>query len=579
MPILEARIHSFKYYAAAKPSLGAITLEVEAGEFVILTGRAGGGKTTLCYALTGVIPHSVEGEYAGQVLIDGQDLNPLRLAQISTLCGFVLQSPEYQLFNLSVKDDVAFGPENLVLPVGEVLERIADSLRQVGLQGFEERNSDLLSGGEMQRVVLAAILAMRSNLLILDQPAAELDPLGREKIYDNLRRLNREGGKTIIVVEDRLADVASHASRIALMENGEIVRMAEPAAFFADRAVFAAGLRLPAAARLHHYLQSRGYPTGPLELDLARVAQRYRPALDERKANIHPALETSPPASAGPPILEIEDLTHTYPTGLTALRNVSLKIGQGDFVAVIGENGAGKSTLARHLIGLLKPTSGRVLLQGKDIVGQSIAQLSNQVGYLFQDPDYQIFSNSVFEEVAFALKIRHVPASEIGSRVTAVLEMLNLASYAELHPYRLSRGQRQRLALAAILVHDPPILVVDEPSTGLDYLETLEIMELLAERSRRGTTVLFITHDVELVLRYAQRAVILSAGQVRLDVPTPELHGYLDRLDTAGILIPDQYELFRALDLQAELSSVDELGELILDAREIAEREKGGAMR
>ena len=566
MPLLQAKIKSFKYYGAAKPSLGEITLSVQPGEFVILTGRAGSGKTTLCYVLTGVIPHSVEGEYDGQVKIDGHDLNTLRLAHISTLCGFVLQSPEYQLFNLTVKDDVAFGPENLVLPSGEVLERIADSLGQVGLEGFGDRNSDLLSGGQMQRVVLASILAMRSNLLILDQPAAELDPIGREQIYENLRRLNQEGGKTIVVVEDRLSDVARYADRIVLLENGEIARSAEPSVFFADRAVFTSGLRIPAAARLHHYLESRDYSPGALDLDIPSTAERYRQLLNGRKSIARPTPESGQGASLTEPIIQIESLTHTYPTGLTALRDVNLSVGQGEFTAIIGENGAGKTTLARHLIGLLRPTAGRIFVKGKDISGQSTARLSNQVGYLFQDPDYQIFSNSVHDEVAFALKIRKTPVAEIERRVTAVLEALGLAEYRELHPYRLSRGQRQRLALASIFVADPPVLVVDEPGTGLDYTETLKIMELLAGRNRQGATILFITHDIEMVLRYARRSVVLSHGELRLDVPTQDLHQHLEGLDSAGILIPDQFELLKALGLHTSLTSVHELGDLILEA-------------
>ncbi|MFQ5611890.1 MAG: ABC transporter ATP-binding protein [Anaerolineae bacterium] len=567
VPVLEAQIEGFTYFAARKPSLGQIALDVEPGEFIVLTGPAGAGKTTLCYALTGVIPHAIEGEYKGQVKINGQDLNTLRLAEISTLCGFVLQSPEYQLFNLSVKDDVAFGPENLVLPPGEVLERIAGALRQVGMSGFENHNSDLLSGGQMQRVVLACILAMRSELLILDQPAAELDPIGRKQIYDNLRRLNRENGKTILVVEDRLSEVAGYASRIALLDNGQIVQMADPAAFFADRSVISRGLRLPAPVRLHHYLESRHYRPGPLELDVGRTAERYRPMLDGRAVTGPPASKSPSAAVATPPIIQIEGLTHTYPTGHTALKEIDLSVGAGEFVALIGENGAGKTTLARHLIGLLQPTAGRVLLQNQDISGLSTAQLSNRVGYLFQDPDYQIFSNSVYDEAAFALKIRRVPAAEIEERVMAILEELGLAPYQDLHPYRLSRGQRQRLALASIFVHDPPILVVDEPSTGLDHGETLDIMQMLVERNRRGTTTLFITHDIELVLHYSQRSVVLSEGRIRLDVNTAELHRHLDQLNTAGILIPDEFELLKALELHTHLSNVHELGDFILAAQ------------
>lgn len=568
MPILAARIDSFQYFAAQKPSLGKISLDVEAGEFVILTGAAGSGKTTLCYALTGVIPHSIEGTFDGQVKIEEQDLNTLRLAQVSKLCGFVLQSPEYQLFNLSVKDDVSFGPENLLLPPGEVMQRIDEALQQVGMQGYADRNSDLLSGGQMQRVVLACILAMRTQVLILDQPTAELDPVGRKQIYDHLLRLNREEGKTIIVAEDRLSDIAPYASRIVLLEEGEIAHIGEPDAFFADRTVFSSGLRIPAPARLYHYLDSHGYAPPPLDLDIARTAAQYRALLNGYREHTHASHPVSiVSASDTSPILQIEHLSHIYPNDHAALDDISLTVAAGEFVAIVGENGAGKTTFAKHTIGLLRPSSGRVLLQGHDIADVSIARLSTQVGYLFQDPDYQIFSNSVYDEVAFALKIRKTPKSEIEGRVMAVLEDLGLAGYRELHPYRLSRGQRQRLALASIFVLGPPLLVVDEPSTGLDYAETHDIMRMLAERNQQGTTVIIITHDIELVLRYSRRAVVISGGHLRLDVPTAELHQHLGELDTAGILIPDQFELLEALGLHATLTSVHELGDLILANR------------
>lgn len=575
--VVEASIKSFRYPRSRDSVLKPIDLRIDEGEFVVVTGPAGSGKTTLCYCLTGVIPKFITGEYEGSVSIRGKSLHEVSLPEIASLAGFVLQTPENQLFNPSVFEDVAYGPENLCLPAEDIGHRVSSSLRFVGMADYEHRLSDALSGGQTQRVVLSCILAMDPPLFILDQPAAELDPKGRRELYENIYRLNRRAHKTIVVVEDKLSDVVGYATRIILMAGGAIIRDQTPEEFFQSRDVFSFGIRVPDAVQLYHLLSDRSFALPKVFLTPKEVGEALRPLVgniatppssDGRekgipdRANSHRA-EGSGTAGEARPAIEIQDVHFRYPTGAWALKGVSLAIREGEFVAVIGENGAGKTTLAKQLIGLLRPTKGKVLLGGRDTKGMSIAQLSDQVGFLFQNPDYQIFGQSIFEEVAFGLKIRKVPPHEIEAKVGEMLERLSLEAYRDHHPYLLSRGQRQRLAFACVLVRRPSILVVDEPSTGLDYAETLDIMELLSEYRRQGGTIVIITHDMEMVVRYAERSLVMVGGLVQVDTATACIEQHFEMLDRASIRLPDVYYLVETLNLPRTYNRVEEIAKLI----------------
>jgi len=492
--LVHAQIKSARYYAAPDIALKDVELSIRAGEFVVITGPAASGKSTLCYCLTGVIPHSISAELDGEVFVAGRRLRDLRLPEVAPLLGFVLQAPENQLFSLSVREDVSFGPENLCLPIEDIQRRVMASLAFTGMTEYLERGSDQLSGGEAQRVVLSCLLALDAPLLVLDQPAAELDPEGRRQVYQNLHRLNREG-KTIVVVEDRLGDVAGFASRIILMQSGAVVRDEPIRAFFARSDLDTFGIRIPDTVLLHHYLQERGVNsrTVPLTVDetVTYLTSSDSPSPlrggagsdspSPLRGGVGEGVSTDLPRGGsiaslstegrGTELIAISHLSYTYANGARALDEVSLSCRAGEFVAIIGENGAGKTTLAKHLIGLLPPAPGTVVVAGKDVSQLSVAQASRLVGYLFQDPDYQIFNGSVFDEVAFGLRARKVPKAQVEEETMAALRRLKLDHLRNEHPYTLSRGQRQRLALASTWVLRPPILLVDEPSTGLDHRE------------------------------------------------------------------------------------------------------------
>jgi energy-coupling factor transporter ATP-binding protein EcfA2 len=540
---LEAHIRSFAYPNGVRPALRDVHLCVHHGEFVVVLGSAGAGKTTLCYCLTGVIPHHVEGHLDGDVLIDSQNLATMRLPEIATRVGFVLQSPENQLFNLTVYDDVSFGPENLCLPVAEVRHRAREALSFVGLLAYAGRNPDTLSGGQAQRAVLASILAMPSEIYVLDQPVAELDPSGRRQVYESIARLNRSAGKTVILVEDRIADIAELASRMVLLHEGTVVYDEPPAQFLSRRDLEDFGIRVPAPVRRYRVTDCPHLGTGCENLrtepggDPLPGASKVRPkevaAGGTEVGEVHPTSG----APNGEVLMKVENLHYQYPGGIEALRGISFEARAGELIAILGENGAGKTTLAKHLMGLLKPTAGTVNVAGVDTRFKSVAQISKTVGFLFQDPDYQIFSVSVFEEVAFGLRLRGLSADDVKRRAMAALERVRLEACAELHPYRLSRGQRQKLALASVLALEPRVLVVDEPSTGLDYRETQQVMEILCDHAR-SNLVIMVTHDVEMALRYASRVVVMAGGRVLLDVPAQLFYQRKDMMQQAGLEIP-----------------------------------------
>jgi energy-coupling factor transporter ATP-binding protein EcfA2 len=559
--LVHAQIASARYYAAPDVALRDVELSIEAGEFVVVTGPAASGKSTLCYCLTGVIPHSISAELEGDVVVAGHRLRDLRLPEVAPLLGFVMQAPENQLFNLSVREDVSFGPENLCLPIADIGRRVMTSLGFTGMTDYLERGSDQLSGGEAQRVVLSCLLALGAPLLVLDQPAAELDPEGRRQVYSNLHQLNQQG-KTIVVVEDRLGDVAGFANRIVLMQAGTVVADQPIREFFARPDLERFGVRVPDTVLLHHYLKERGRNSRVVPLTVAEVVEGLAGiAAPAAQAASAPTPAVSREESL---LIAISHLSFSYPNGTRALDEVSLRCDRGEFLAIIGENGAGKTTLAKHLIGLLPPPPGTVVVAGKDIAGLSVAQASRLVGYLFQDPDYQIFNGSVFDEVAFGLRARKVPRAEVEEKVMTALRRVKLDQLRGEHPYTLSRGQRQRLALASTWVLQPPILLVDEPSTGLDYREADDLMGVLEEFRAAGGTVLIITHDLELVFEYALRVVVMRDGTVRLDLPTARVQERFDEVSAAGVHLPQFMHLVNALTLPPSTNGVPALGEAVL---------------
>ena len=494
MPALvTADIKKLCFSGSENPVLQDIHLVIEPGEFVVITGAVASGKSTLCHCLTGAVPHFFPAHLEGQVKIDGKSLNELSLPQIAGLVGYMMQDPQNQIFSVSVKEDVAFGPGNLGLPRHEVLDRVAEALNFVGLPGFGERSPETLSGGEAQRAVLAGILALKPQLLVLDQPAAELDPTGKKEIYSRLGALNRTEKATVMIVTSQPQEVAQYATRYLVLNDGRIVEDCSS---------------LPQQFRSFNLYKMRS----------ARLGQLSYPVQDM-------AAETA----------AVENATYVYPDGQLGCKEINFKLHQGELVALLGLNGSGKTTVARHINALVRPAMGNVRVLGQDLNGANLEFIRQKVGFLFQNPDYQIFAGSVSEEVGFGLKIRNTPAAEMKRRVEEVLETVGLLPHIDIHPHRLSRGQRQLLALASILVSEPDIVIADEPTAGLDRSISMRIMDRLSDMAAQGKTVLLVTHDLELAACYANRLVAMHRQRIHLDISLSELPNYRDQLCNIGL--------------------------------------------
>lgn len=499
------------------PLLRNIDLTVEEGEVVAVVGPTGCGKSTLLHICSGVIPHFIGGELSGSVRVLGLDTRRASLARVAAELGTVTQDPENQLFNLIVADEVAWGMENRGLPREEIAEGLARALEFFRISHLRDRITYDLSGGEKQRVVLAANYAPEPRLFVLDDPTSQLDPIGAEQVLNGIRDL-AERGHTILLVEGKLEEVWSLVDRVVLLHRGAIQLDAPKGELDRHLDRFAeANVPLPQLVELGARLRRRGVAIPPLPPDPDRAAGLLR------------GLQGSPgPRPATPPKrpgrVRVEALSYTYPPPRRthALRGVDLDLPAGAVVAVVGQNGSGKTTLARCLSGHLRPSSGRVRVEGRDVHRMSVRERAATVGYVFQNPDHQIFKDPVLEDVLFGPLNLGLGRSEALERAERVLRALDLWELRHVHPFRLSKGGRQRLAIASIAVMQPPVMVIDEPTTGQDLQESNAIMALLAELAREeGQTVVVITHAMHLVAAHCDLVAALCEGQV-IAFGTPE---------------------------------------------------------
>ena len=509
------------------PALDNIDLEIHEGEFILLLGPSGCGKSTLIQCLNGIIPKVSGGELEGTIWVNGKDVSKHKVHQMSTEVGIVFQNPDAQLFGLTVEEDVAFGPENLGVEREEILKRVERSLQIAGIDGLRERFTFTLSGGEKQRTAIAGNLAMQPNILVLDEPTSDLDPKGTREVLETIRRLNRELSITIILIEHKLDEVIGLADRTIVMDKGRIILDGKTCDIFTQNLDLLNHIGL--------------YPPHLIRLsEMLHVKPSYR-AIFSHLNGIKDSFINPPDILHIPdngPHVVFEDVRFSYQDGTEVLRGIDLTLRRGEFIAMIGPNGSGKTTLLSCLIGLIKPDKGRVMIDGQDIKNFGVAELAREVGYLFQNPDYQLFADTVWEEVAFGLKTRSMPAEEIDKKVASALDMMQLAEYRDRHPHSLSRGERQRLAVASILSLEPDILVLDEPTTGQDRGHLSKFLHKMKKLNHAGKTIILITHDMSIVAAYADRTVIMKEGNILIDDSTRQVFSRSDLLEQASIEPP-----------------------------------------
>lgn len=492
--------------AWGQPVLQQINLHIDAGEFVLLVGPSGAGKSTLLRLLNGLAPHFTGGRLSGQIRVHGLDPVQATPRLMSRHVGFVFQDPEAQFVMDRVEDELAFGLEQAALSPQAMRLRVEETLDLLDLTPLRDRALATLSGGERQRVAIGAALALRPAILVLDEPTSQLDPQAAEDLLTALVRLNSDLGLTIVLAEHRLERVLPFVDRLLyLAADGATLLAGEPRALLPQ---------MELAPPLVQVAKALGWEPLPLTIKEGLRFSRCHPT--PPKPADSPPLQPAPVA-ARKPVAAIKGVTVAY-GAQPVLQGIDLKLYGGEIVALMGRNGAGKSTLLKSLVGLVQPRQGVIEVQERTLAGRSIAAICREVGYLPQDPNSLLFADSVRDEVAITLR-NHGQAtdSQADAIIAPLLAKLGLTTKASRYPRDLSAGERQRVALAAILVTQPRLLLLDEPTRGLDYLAKAALSELLQKLARQGIAILVVTHDVELAAALADRVVLLSQGEIIAD--------------------------------------------------------------
>lgn len=547
--VIEFKDVSYRYPRSQKWVVTHLDLLVRRGEFVALMGENGSGKSTVCQMVNGIIPNSIGGRLKGQVLIHGMDTTQAGIAQLATKVGIVLEDPETQLFTTSVKGEVAFGPENLSLPPDEIEDRVKWALEVVRLAGYEDRMPTALSGGQKQRLAIAANIAMRPDILVLDEATSQLDPVGVEEVLSVVRELNQKYGMSILMATDASEMIARLMDRVVVLDHGRLTADGTPREIFANSQLFERFMiRAPQVSQLANQLSaaSQPLPAFPITIDEARDG--IVTLLENREDGAEIAMPQSDMGSAGQPIIHVDHLNYIYPLlKVHAVHEVSFDICKGEFVAVIGQNGSGKTTVLKNLLGLLRPTTGSVVVAGLDTRTAAVGEMARHVGFVLQNPDQQLFADSVEDEVAYGPKNLRLDPAVVESRIQMALELVGLEDKRKEFPPALPKGDRAKVVIASALALDPEIIVLDEPTTGQDYKGCHQIMQIARSLHEQGRTVVFVTHYMALVAEYAQRVIVMKGGRVLLDSTTENVFSRPDVVREAYIIPPQITVLGQAL--------------------------------
>ena len=539
---------TFTYHEAGRPALRGVSFSQNAGEMIGVMGASGAGKSTLAKCLNRIIPEFEDGDFHGAIRIAGESIEHLRVCDLAPKVGMVFQDFESQLFSTNVAHEVAFAMEQVGMDRAEMDRRIMPALEAVGLRGFEHRDPMSLSGGEKQRLAIASVLALRPSVIVLDEPTTDLDPEGRAEVFELIKKL-RAQGLSLIVIEHESEELRA-ADRIVVLREGEIAADGPPSEVFARTELLTAcGVRPPG---LGHAFELLGIDAQPKSVEQAfEVIVRAYPSVvattydSIARSQAPDDSQAAGNAVVGPAFIGIENVSYSYAGGPRVLDSIDLKVDAGEFLAIVGQNGSGKTTLAKHIVGLLQPATGRVTIDGKDRAQMRPAETAREVAYVFQNPDHQIFAATVEDEVAFGPRNFGLPVDEIKRRCDEALEAVGLQNERQSDPFLLSKGERQRLAVASVLVLRPRMLILDEPTTGLDYREQLRMMALVRDLNRAGIAIVIITHTPWLVAEYARRVVLMRKGAKIFDGGVREFFMQDELLRSSSFRAPEITELSR----------------------------------
>jgi energy-coupling factor transporter ATP-binding protein EcfA2 len=539
---IEIERFGFRYSGSETWALENVDLSIEAGSVVLLSGSSGSGKTTLSLALNGAVPQLIEGEATGRGEVCGLDAAAHSVSRMADHVGMVFQDPEVQLFTLTVEDEVAMSLECIGMERAEMRRRVDWAMDTCGLHGLSLAAPARLSGGQKQRVAIASVLARDPDVLVFDDPTANLDPEGSRSVYETIKRVSVERGRTIVLIARDLDPVHDLLDRIIVMDKGSVALDGEPREVLEHGELLAhCGIRAPLATEIAHRMKRASgnrwswpgrVPTTEAELLAALPDVRLQPPpAAHTRAELRPLRE-------GEPVVKIDSVTFAYETGRKALDDVDLEIMPGEFVAVTGRNGAGKTTLLHHIIGLLRPTKGSVSVSGQRTIDATVAELAQRVGLIFQNPNHQLFRDTVRAEVAFGPANLGWGPEEVDAAVARAFALTGIADLADQDPELLSMGQKQRVAVASVLALNPTLLLLDEPTTGQDENGLAALMELVERLNAEGVTVMMITHDMEVVLAHAARMVVLADGCLIADGPPATVLCREDILEQAALEAP-----------------------------------------
>lgn len=561
-PVLAVEDYSFWFkkaggdYESGETGIAAlenVEFELDEGAFVLVLGRSGAGKSTLALNLVGIYPDYFGGRNQGRIMVKHPERGLINRREIDPgerfkIVNMLFQNPEDQIVTLTVEEEIGFALENYLFPSNEIHERIDRALDLVGLEGFRKRSTLKLSGGEKQRVALASMLALEPRVLILDEPTSNLDPLGTEEVLATVDRIRGLIDITLLVIEHEVDEVFDRAEHVLLVDERTVEGPMPPRDFIARRGLHVRdemGLWIPQASEVALELQGSGHTLGTMPLHgdelVAEVARLdgFAPRVGEGR----PEREA---LASGEMMIEVEDVSFSYGDH-EVLHGVDLQARSHQMLAIVGQNGSGKSTLASLFNGIQKPTSGRVLVEGKPTTEYPFAHLVKRVAYIFQVPEKQFIRNSVYEEIAHGMRALGVPDEEIERRTLEYLDRFRLLEHRDLSPYVLSHGQKRRLSVACMVVGEPDVVVLDEPTFGQDFHQAQNLMQLLRDLADNGAAVVFITHDMRLVAEYADRCAVLHGGRIVFDGAPSELFESDEVLAKAKLKAPPVHSFSREI--------------------------------
>ena len=553
-PIIEFRDFGFQYNAQAEPTLKGIDLQIRKGEKVLIAGPSGCGKSTLAHCINGLIPFAYRGTITGSVTVRGRETKDLSIFALSRTVGTVLQDSDGQFIGLTVAEDIAFALENDCVQEPELHDRVLKAAGAVGIDTHLLNAPDQLSGGQKQRVAMAGVMVDDVEVFLFDEPLANLDPATGKSAMELIDEIHDRTGAAVIIIEHRLEDVLHrNMDRIVLMNEGRIIADMDPDTLLSGELLRSHGIREPLYVTALKYAGVRVTP----ELKPSSIRSlRLGP---EEKQKVLDWYRRTPPRPAPPPrpvLLKAEDVTFSYDGRRETLSHISLEIFRGESLAIVGTNGAGKSTFSKVVCGFEKHQSGTLCFTGLDWPSLSLKERADHVGYVMQNPNQMISRPMIFDEVAMGLRNRNVPEEEIRPRVEQALKTCGLWPFRNWPVSALSFGQKKRVTIASILVLEPEIIILDEPTAGQDYRHYTEIMEFLRELNARGVTVVMITHDMHLMLEYAERSVVFSQGRVLADDSSAAILTDPDLVRRASLKETSLYDL-------ALLCGIDEPKEFV----------------